>query len=86
MTASILTNITQNYSTTTIISTTSKLLTPIFTCDFSINSCFEDSKLIITNGSQFNSDDIVEPPRAPLSDVSSIRKYLSLFHPKLIDI
>ncbi|CAF4182541.1 unnamed protein product, partial [Rotaria sordida] len=59
----------------TSISTTEEPLIPIFNCDFSINSCFDDSELRITNGNEFNSVDIInEPPRAPLSDVSSINK------------
>jgi hypothetical protein len=66
--------------------TTTQPVIPIFTCDFSITLCFQDSELIITNGSEFASDDITEPPRAPFSDVSSIRKCSSLFHSKLIDI
>ncbi|CAF4373760.1 unnamed protein product, partial [Rotaria sordida] len=49
-------------------------LIPIFNCDFSINSCFDDSELRITNGNEFTPADISQPPRAPLSDVSSVNK------------
>ncbi|CAF4279509.1 unnamed protein product, partial [Rotaria sordida] len=45
----------------------------IFSCNFSTTPCFEGGGLAVTNGSEFTSVDIInEPPRAPLSDVTSI--------------
>ncbi|CAF4261054.1 unnamed protein product, partial [Adineta steineri] len=58
-------------STTTTITTTEPLI-PIFTCDFSDNSCFQDNQVIITNGASFTSSDLSQPPRAPLSDAASV--------------
>ncbi|CAF1201926.1 unnamed protein product [Adineta steineri] len=58
-------------STTTTITTTEPPIL-IFTCDFSDNLCFQDNQLTITNGAQFNSSDLSQPPRAPLSDATSI--------------
>ncbi|CAF3871463.1 unnamed protein product [Rotaria sp. Silwood1] len=46
----------------------------MFDCDFSLTSCFENGELLITPGNEFTPADISEPPRAPLSDVSSISK------------
>ncbi|CAF4951197.1 unnamed protein product, partial [Rotaria sp. Silwood1] len=60
--------------TTTSTSTTEEPLIPIFSCDFSTNSCFENNEVLITNGNEFTPVDISEPPRAPLSDASSISK------------
>ncbi|CAF1283188.1 unnamed protein product [Adineta steineri] len=60
-------------STTTTITTTEPPIL-IFTCDFSDNLCFQDNQLTITNGAQFNSSDLSQPPRAPLSDATSISK------------
>ncbi|CAF1119724.1 unnamed protein product [Adineta steineri] len=60
-------------STTTTITTTEPLI-PIFTCDFSDNSCFQDNQLIITNGASFTSSGLSQPPRAPLSDAASVIK------------
>lgn len=51
---------------------------PIFICDFSIDACFEEGYIILTNGNEFNSIDLSEPPQAPLSDVSSLSKSLSI--------
>ncbi|CAF4797427.1 unnamed protein product, partial [Rotaria sp. Silwood2] len=59
---------------TTSTSTTEEPLIPIFTCDFSMTSCFEGSPVLITNGNQFTPVDISEEPLAPLSDVSSINE------------
>ncbi|CAF4161951.1 unnamed protein product, partial [Rotaria sordida] len=60
-------------TTTTSISTTEKPPVQIFSCNFSTTPCFEGGGLAVTNGNEFNSVDIInEPPRAPLSDVSSI--------------
>ncbi|CAF1060928.1 unnamed protein product [Rotaria sp. Silwood1] len=59
---------------TTSTSTTEEPLIPIFSCDFSTNSCFENNEVLITNGNEFTPVDISEPPRAPLSDASSISK------------
>ncbi|CAF3950016.1 unnamed protein product, partial [Rotaria sordida] len=60
-------------TTTTSISTTEEPPVQIFSCNFSTTPCFEGGGLAVTNGSEFNSVDIInEPPRAPLSDVSSI--------------
>ncbi|CAF4465420.1 unnamed protein product [Rotaria sp. Silwood2] len=62
-------------TTTTTTSTTQEPLIPIFTCDFSMTSCFGGSELLITNGNEFSPVDISsESPRAPLSDVSSINE------------
>ncbi|CAF5030990.1 unnamed protein product, partial [Rotaria socialis] len=63
--------------TTSIQSTTSSLTTQkplieLFTCDFTTILCFENSELLLANGSQFITSDLSEPPRVPLSDVSSI--------------
>ncbi|CAF3408339.1 unnamed protein product [Rotaria socialis] len=63
--------------TTSIQSTTSSLTTQkplieLFTCDFTTTLCFENSELLLANGSQFITSDLSEPPRVPLSDVSSI--------------
>jgi hypothetical protein len=80
MTTNILTSTTQISSTTTTFTTTSKSLIPVFKCEFSSNLCFQDSELIITNGTEFISDDINESPRAPLSDVTSTSKSSSLFY------
>ncbi|CAF1682495.1 unnamed protein product, partial [Rotaria magnacalcarata] len=52
--------------------TTQKPIIRIFTCDFTDTLCFEDSELVITNGTQFMAYDLTLPPQAPLSDVSSI--------------
>ncbi|CAF5010631.1 unnamed protein product, partial [Rotaria sp. Silwood1] len=58
---------------TTSTSTTEEPLIRLFNCDFSASSCFANSELLIRNGSEFTSVDIIsEPPRFPLSDVSSI--------------
>jgi len=55
----------------------------LFSCDFSSNSCFEGDEIRITNGTELIYIDINEPPRAPLSDVSSISKSsLSSIHNK----
>ncbi|CAF4771164.1 unnamed protein product, partial [Rotaria sp. Silwood2] len=51
---------------TTSTSTTEEPLIPIFTCDFSMTSCFEGSQILITNGNEFTPVDISEAPRAPL--------------------
>ncbi|CAF1283131.1 unnamed protein product [Adineta steineri] len=65
-----ITTILAEISTTTV--TTTEPLIPIFSCDFSDNSCFQDNQLIITNGASFTSSDLSQPPRAPLSDATSI--------------
>ncbi|CAF4490507.1 unnamed protein product, partial [Rotaria sp. Silwood2] len=57
---------------TTSTSTTEEPLIPIFTCYFSMTSCFEGSPVLITNGNEFTPVDISEEPLAPLSDVTSI--------------
>ncbi|CAF3489774.1 unnamed protein product [Rotaria sp. Silwood1] len=58
---------------TTSTSTTEEPLIRLFNCDFSASSCFANSELLIRNGSEFTSVDIIsEPPRFPLSDVTSI--------------
>ncbi|CAF1185143.1 unnamed protein product [Rotaria sordida] len=60
-------------TTTTSTYTTIEPLLQIFSCDFSTTLCFESGELVVTNGNEFTSVDIVnEPPRFPLSDVSSI--------------
>ncbi|CAF5069313.1 unnamed protein product, partial [Rotaria sp. Silwood1] len=60
---------------TTSTSTTEEHLIRLFNCDFSASSCFANSELLIRNGSEFTSVDIIsEPPRFSLSDVSSIRE------------
>ncbi|CAF0925639.1 unnamed protein product [Rotaria sordida] len=60
-------------TTTTSTYTTIEPLLQIFNCDFSTTLCFESGELVVTNGNKFTSVDIVnEPPRFPLSDVSSI--------------
>ncbi|CAF3903258.1 unnamed protein product [Rotaria sordida] len=62
-------------TTTTSTTTTEEPLVRMFNCDFSTTQCFEGGELVITNGNEFNSVDIInEPPRAPLSDVSSINE------------
>ncbi|CAF1547885.1 unnamed protein product, partial [Rotaria sordida] len=59
-------------TTTTSTTTTEEPPVQIFTCNFSTTPCFEGGGLTVTNGNIFNSADIInEPPRAPLSDVSS---------------
>ncbi|CAF4052317.1 unnamed protein product [Rotaria sordida] len=59
-------------TTTTSTTTTEEPPVQIFTCDFSTTPCFEGGGLAVTNGNEFNSVDIInEPPRVPLSDVSS---------------
>ncbi|CAF3831681.1 unnamed protein product, partial [Adineta steineri] len=58
-------------STTTTVTTTEPLI-PIFSCDFSDNSCFQDNQLTITNGASFTFSDLSQPPRVPLSDATSI--------------
>ncbi|CAF3983150.1 unnamed protein product [Rotaria sordida] len=60
-------------TTTTSTYTTIEPLLQIFSCDFSTTLCFESGELVVTNGNEFTSVDIInEPPRFPLSDVSSI--------------
>ncbi|CAF1140238.1 unnamed protein product [Rotaria sordida] len=67
------TSITTTVSTTTTSTTTTEEPpVQIFSCNFSTTPCFEGGGLTVTNGNEFNSVDIIsEPPRAPLSDVSS---------------
>ncbi|CAF4898499.1 unnamed protein product, partial [Rotaria sp. Silwood1] len=58
---------------TTSTSTTEEPRNQLFNCNFSASSCFANSELLIRNGSEFTSVDIIsEPPRFPLSDVTSI--------------
>ncbi|CAF4116572.1 unnamed protein product [Rotaria magnacalcarata] len=57
---------------TTSSFTTQKPLIELFTCDFTTTLCFKNSELLLTNGSQFSTSHLSEPPRVPLSDVSSV--------------
>ncbi|CAF4798115.1 unnamed protein product [Rotaria socialis] len=63
---------TTSVQSTTSSLTTQKPLIELFTCDFTTTLCFENSELLLANGSQFITSDLSEPPRVPLSDVSSI--------------
>ncbi|CAF5102707.1 unnamed protein product, partial [Rotaria sp. Silwood1] len=71
---------------TTSTSTTEEPLIRLFNCDFSASSCFANSELLIRNGSEFTSVDIIsEPPRFPLSDVTSINETCDIPYRPLID-
>ena len=53
------------------VSTTEADQVLLYECNFT-EPCFAAGQLTITDGSEFNSDDLSEPPRGPSSDVDSI--------------
>jgi len=75
-------------STTTMDTSTITTLPTLITlveCDFSDGSCFSNDEGIVnvTDGSQFGNDidqNSSEPPRGPVSDATSVCKFVRLYY------
>ncbi|CAF1642449.1 unnamed protein product, partial [Adineta ricciae] len=59
-------------SSTTTTATITQYLRRLFYCDFSTAICFQDTDIIVTNGTEVPLLDLSQPPRAPLSDATSV--------------
>ncbi|UJR14260.1 hypothetical protein I4U23_001251 [Adineta vaga] len=61
-------------TTTTTTTTTIQPLSRLFFCDFTTTLCFQNTDIILTNGTELPLLDVSEPPRAPLSDATSVNR------------